>query len=137
MKHAILGGGHFGRSGKSCADIVAGCLILLAAGTLSACTSVDSRPPAQADRGKGLAFAQGSCGGCHAVERYGDSPNPNAPPFARIVNQQGVDETALSSWLRDAHNYPVEMEFYLEGEEVEELVAYMLTLRDENYRPPI
>ena len=41
----------------------------------------------------------------------------------------------LTAWLRDAHNYPEEMEFYLEGPEVDELVAYMLGLRDPNYRP--
>lgn len=85
----------------------------------------------------GLAFAQGSCGGCHAVERHQVSPNPDAPPFPAIVNRQGLTRETLSSWLRDAHNYPEEMEFYLERPEVDELVAYMLTLREEAYRPPI
>ena len=69
--------------------------------------------------------------------RYEASPNPGAPPFARIVNQEGLTAETLSSWLRDAHNYPEEMEFYLEGREVDDLVAYMLTLREANYRPPI
>ena len=85
----------------------------------------------------GLAFAQASCGGCHAVERYSSSPNPDAPPFAGIVNQEGLSPETLATWLRDAHNYPEEMEFSLEGREVEQLVAYMLTLRDESYRPAI
>lgn len=85
----------------------------------------------------GLAFAQGSCGGCHAVGRYGDSPNPDAFPFARIVNQPGLTEATLSSWLRDAHNFPDEMEFYLEPNEVDVLVTYLLGLRDETYRPAI
>ena len=71
------------------------------------------------------------------MERYGASPNAKAPAFAGIVNQSGLTSQTLSSWLRDAHNYPEEMEFYLEGQEVDELVAYMLTLRDTNYRPPI
>ena len=42
----------------------------------------------------------------------------------------------LSSWLRDAHNYPSEMEFQLDSNKVDDLVSYMLTLRDPNYRPP-
>ena len=96
-----------------------------------------AEPSTSARHPEGLAFAQASCGGCHAVERYGASPNPNAPAFAGIVNQPGLTAETLSSWLRDAHNYPEEMEFYLEGPEVDDLVAYMLTLRDVNYRPPI
>ena len=85
----------------------------------------------------GLAFAQGACGGCHAVERLGDSPNPDSPPFAAIANREGLTADTLSSWLREAHNYPQEMEFSLEGREVDDLVAYILTLRDPNYHPAI
>ena len=86
---------------------------------------------------EGLAFAEASCGGCHSIVRHGTSPNPSAPTFAGIVNQEGLTAEALSSWLLEAHNYPEEMEFYLDQQEVDELVAYMLTLRDPNYRPPI
>ena len=102
----------------------------------TACQSLDFADSAESGATKhGLAYAQGSCGGCHAVERYGESPNPSAPPFAHIVNQEGLTRETLSSWLRDAHNYPAEMEFYLEPREVDYLVGHMLTLRDENYRP--
>lgn len=86
---------------------------------------------------RSLALAQGACGGCHAVERYGVSPNPIAPPFAAIVNQQGLTRETLGTWLRDAHNYPEEMDFYLRDNEVEMLVDHMLTLRDPAYRPAI
>lgn len=85
----------------------------------------------------GLAFAQDACGGCHAVARYGDSPHPEAPPFAGIVNQPGLTRSTLDAWLRDAHNYPEEMDVRLDQPAIDALVAYMLTLRDEAYRPPI
>ena len=112
-------------------------LVGLAIG-VTACQPLPSaEQPLPAQQTQGLAFAQASCGGCHAVERFGSSPNQNAPPFAAIVNQRGLTAETLSSWLRDAHNYPEEMEFYLEQREVDDLVAYMLTLRDVNYRPPI
>ena len=78
-----------------------------------------------------------SCGRCHAVGRLGDSPNPNAPPFAAIVNQPNLTADTLSSWLRDAHNYPSEMAFSLSDEQVDELVRYMLTLQEPAYRPAI
>jgi mono/diheme cytochrome c family protein len=107
------------------------------AALLAACQP--AAPPETATpaaRDPGLAFAQGSCGGCHAVERRQLSPNPEAPPFPAIVNQPGLTRDTLGAWLRDAHNYPEEMEFYLEGPEVEALVGYMLTLRGD-YRPAI
>ena len=86
---------------------------------------------------RGLAFAWASCGGCHSVERVGLSSNADAPPFAQIVNQEGLTQATLASWLRDAHNYPAEMEFRLEGSQVDDLVSYMLALRNPNYRPAI
>lgn len=63
------------------------------------------------------------------------SPNPQAPSFPAIVNQQGLTAETLSSWLRNAHNYPTEMEFELDSRRVDDLVEYMLTLTDPNYRP--
>jgi len=92
---------------------------------------------AAAEPHPGLAFAQASCGGCHAVGRQSVSPNPEAPPFAAIVNQEGLTGNTLAAWLRNAHNYPAEMKFSLERRQVNELVSYMLTLRDPNYRPGI
>jgi mono/diheme cytochrome c family protein len=103
---------------------------------MTGCQSLPpSEPAVPSGPHPGLAFAQGACGGCHAVERYGLSPNPDAPPFAAIINRENLTPETLSSWLRDAHNYPEEMEFYLEQAEVDALVRYMLTLEDESYRP--
>jgi mono/diheme cytochrome c family protein len=104
--------------------------------TASACQPTAGGPASAASHA-GLAFAKSACGGCHAVEQRSVSPNPGAPPFARIVNQQGVTRNTLAAWLRDAHNYPSEMNFTLDGRKVDDLVAYMLTLRDPNYRPEI
>jgi mono/diheme cytochrome c family protein len=112
-------------------------LLSLALGIV-ACQPLPSADPSlSANQHSGLAFAQGACGGCHSVERYELSPNPNAPPFAAIINRENLTPATLSAWLRDAHNYPEEMEFYLEGREVDDLVAYMLTLRDADFRPTI
>ncbi len=86
---------------------------------------------------KVLGFAQGACGDCHAVESPGLSPNPEAPAFADIANREGLDAQTLTRWLRDAHNYPEAMDFDLDAPQVEELTDYILTLRDENYEPPI
>ena len=102
---------------------------------VTACQSLS--PGEQRARYEGHALAQATCGRCHAVERLGESPNAGAPPFSGIVNQPGLTRETLSSWLRDAHNYPEEMAFSLDRKNVDALVEYMLTLRDKDYRPPI
>jgi mono/diheme cytochrome c family protein len=94
-------------------------------------------PSGSTPQSRGRAFAQASCAACHAIGRDStSSPNPKAPPFPAIVNQQDLTAETLSSWLRDAHNYPSEMEFQLDSSKVDDLVTYMLTLSDPNYRPP-
>lgn len=104
---------------------------------LAACQGHPAPVPASSSAAlPGQAFAEASCSGCHAVGRHGSSPNPNAPPFAAIANQDGLTAETLTFWLRGAHNYPSEMDFYLNDQRVAELVAYMLTLRDPNYRRP-
>ncbi len=109
------------------------CLALL----LSGCQRLPPTGPAAPNVApEGQAFAQETCGSCHAVGRYGISPNSNAPPFPVIVNQEGVTEETLSVWLRGAHNYPREMDFNLHEADVDRHVAYLLTLRDPNYRRP-
>ena len=94
-------------------------------------------PSASAPQSRGYSFAQASCSSCHGIGRDSAfSPNPNAPPFPAIVNQQGLTNDTLSSWLRDAHNYPSEMQFQLEASKIDDLVDYMLSLSDSSYRPP-
>ena len=109
------------------------CLALPAAAcqSLPTATRATSAPPSQ-----GQIFAQTSCSSCHAIGLYGSSPNPNAPPFGSIANQEGLTAETLSYWLRGAHNYPSEMDFYLNERQVSDLVAYMLALRNPRYRRP-
>ncbi|WP_167737625.1 c-type cytochrome [Sphingomonas parva] len=112
----------------------------LALALLAACqrtpaseTFVVAPPPSSAERGETL--ARSVCAGCHAIDRTGTSPNPNAPPFAAVVNREGVTAETLSAFLADAHNYPREMDFSVHESAVDDLVAWMLTLKDPGYRP--
>lgn len=82
-----------------------------------------------------LAFVQAACGGCHAVEGEVISPNPLSPTFAAIANRPGLDAATLSSWLRDAHNYPEVMDFDLSDAQIKMVADHMLTLRDPAWRP--
>lgn len=103
---------------------------------LGACQQQLVAQSASAPQSPGHAFARASCAACHAIEPGAiSSPNPQAPSFPAIVNQQGLTAETLSSWLRNAHNYPTEMEFELDSKRVDELVTYMLTLKDPDFRP--
>ena len=108
-------------------------LILGACQTVPA-DQVEAAPPIASSDGHAL--AQAACAGCHSVERYGLSPNPKAPEFPTIANARGLSVATLTNWLRNAHNYPEEMDFYLEDDETASLVGYILGLRDEAYQPP-
>lgn len=88
--------------------------------------SPDTRAPA---------FIEAACGGCHAVEPPFLSPNPASPSFAAIANRPGLSETSLAEWLANAHNYPEQMDFTLTRPQIDQIAAYMVTLRDGGYVP--
>lgn len=112
--------------------------MLLYPALLAACQSVPAAEPATATVPPlpGQQLAQASCSSCHAITLYGHSPNPNAPPFGAIANQDGLTRDTLTTWLRGAHNYPRDMDFYLRERDADALVDYLLTLRRADYRRP-
>ena len=100
-------------------------------------SGLDEPPPAKAltdAEHERLAFVQAACGGCHAVEEPGLSPNPASPPFADIANRKGLSHETLVTWLTDAHNYPEVMDFDLDPPQVDDIADYILTLRSDKYR---
>ncbi len=101
--------------------------------------SADTSQPEQkaGPQDAALTFSQAACGGCHAVEYPGASPNPNSPTFAAIANREGVSDETLAEWLANAHNYPEVMDFDLTAEQVELIAQHMRTLRRDDYRPEI
>lgn len=112
-------------------------VIMLTALALSACQTTPASSALQSEEMRqARGFAQAACGGCHGVERYGLSANPEAPEWPTIVNRPGLTEATLRDYLLNAHNYPEQMDFYLDADEVDRLVAYMLTLQQEHYRLP-
>lgn len=78
---------------------------------------------------RGLAFARTHCSACHAVGATQLSPNPEAPPFETVVNTPALTSATLGSWLRNSHNFPEVMNFEIEPGQIDDLAAYMLTLR--------
>lgn len=104
---------------------------------LTGCQSIsDTSDTVSASRVSGTdahGLARQACGECHAIGSSGLSPNPTAPTFYEIANRWGLTLASLTNFLRNAHNYPDEMNFALTNDEEGELASYILTLRDEDY----
>ena len=86
---------------------------------------------------QGELLAEALCSGCHAIEAGAPSPNPHAPQFEAIVNKRDLTEETLAAFLRDSHSYPEQMNFEVAVEDSEALAAYMITLKSDDYRPPV
>ncbi len=110
-----------------------GC-ITISALLLTACQHAPAGNAAHSRTIEDIAFAQASCGGCHAVEDPGISPNPASPTFAEIAQRHGTTRQTLSAFLRDAHNYPEAMDFDLTPQQANALASYMMTLRGARQR---
>ncbi|MFM7377250.1 MAG: hypothetical protein ACKO1O_03830 [Erythrobacter sp.] len=119
-------------------------LLLAALASLAACTTPPGtdNPPAMVGKStspspdtRAPAFIEAACGGCHAVEPPFLSPNPASPSFAAIANRPGLSEKSLGDWLADAHNYPEDMDFTLTPTQIDQIAAYMVTLREAGYVP--
>lgn len=114
--------------------IAIACMLLVMAACVRQPAGVSTRFKPSSE---GYAVARNSCATCHAIDAGSwSSPNPDAPPFSAIVNKQGLTRETLSAWLRDAHNYPTEMDFELDRTKIDDLVSYMLVLADPTYKPP-
>jgi cytochrome c len=76
----------------------------------------------------GRLIAQANCQRCHSIERTGDSPFVEAPPFrdiARIYDVSGIEE-ALVEGIVVGH--PAMPEFQMTGEQAAAITAYIESL---------
>ena len=81
------------------------------------------------DAGRGLAYAQRHCSGCHAVQA-GQlvSPVPAIATFKPIANTPGMTRMALTVWFQSPHpNMP---NLVLEPSARDDVIAYIVSLQD-------
>lgn len=113
---------------------------------LSGCQAISTENPIADDRAvgqlatgspewRGWNFARNRCSDCHAVENGQTSSMSSAPTFAAVVNTPGLTKPTLNRWLRTHGDHPREMYFEIPAEHIDDLVAYMLTLRAEPITP--
>lgn len=81
----------------------------------------------------GRDIADAHCAACHAVGSFGDSPNPDAPPFRAVLSLYGEKnlQDDLIAGMQIAHPMP---EFQINPQGVDALIAYLRTIQD---KPPV
>jgi mono/diheme cytochrome c family protein len=81
------------------------------------------------DAGRGRRYAQTVCAECHAVTASQMvSPNPAVAPFRMIANTPGMTALALTVWFRTPH--PTMPSFVLTQQDTDDVIAYILSLKD-------
>jgi mono/diheme cytochrome c family protein len=83
------------------------------------------------DPQEGFALAQQVCSECHAIRKgLARSPNSRSPTFIELATAPGMTAAALLVALTTPHaGMPM---FMLTAEQREDVIAYILTLREGN-----
>jgi mono/diheme cytochrome c family protein len=76
----------------------------------------------------GFEYAHEVCAACHAISQE-KSPNPKAPRFKEVANTPGMTPTAIKVWLQNA-NHPTMPNIMIKGQELRNLTAYILSLKN-------
>lgn len=105
-----------------------------AAMSLAACetTQGDDAVGGPGNPARGRAMAETHCASCHAISNGTKSPYDGAPTFPQIVARGNLDDyaEAFAEGIMVPHEGRVVMpEFVLNPQEIEDLLAYMKTLR--------
>jgi mono/diheme cytochrome c family protein len=83
----------------------------------------------------GLAYARANCAGCHAIQfNETESPNTDSPAFKAIADTAGMTRTALSVFLQSPHATMPNL--IVGGEDADNLIAYILSLKGEGANAP-
>ncbi len=85
------------------------------------------------DATAGRVLAERNCSTCHAIGPSKQSPVPAAPPFQTLANQWPPEylQEALAEGIQVGHGGTgIQMpEFHFEPQQIEDLIAYLNTLR--------
>jgi mono/diheme cytochrome c family protein len=76
----------------------------------------------------GFEYAHATCAVCHAISEE-KSPIPKASRFKDAANTPGMTPTALMVWLQSA-NHPTMPNIMIRGQELRNVAAYILSLKD-------
>ena len=109
--------------------LILGVVALLGAAPPAGAQDVGDVPVGEiGDPQAGFEYAHSVCRACHAVSQE-PSPVPAAPRFRDIANTPGKTATAIRVWLQSA-SHPTMPNIMIEGKQLRDLTAYILSLKD-------
>ena len=100
--------------------------------SLAACAS----HAAPADTARTASLAHGRelvathCSSCHAIDRTGDSPAPEAPPFRTLSRNYRVDTLAEALAEGISVGHPAMPEFQFAPDDVNDLIGYLQSIQE-------
>jgi cytochrome c len=83
--------------------------------------------PARADARRGAQLARQWCANCHVIGSTSTGPVPEGPPSFQAVAHSGITADQLRGFLSHPHGAMPDLS--LTREEVDDLIAYINTLR--------
>jgi mono/diheme cytochrome c family protein len=109
--------------------VLFGAAYLTAIGGIARAQDVGDIPIGEiGDPQAGFDYARANCATCHALSQE-PTPDPKAPRFRDVANTPGMTATAIRVWLQSAH-HPTMPNIVVEGQELRNLTAYVLSLKD-------
>lgn len=116
------------------ATLVAGCTASASPGLQTVLPAAPSPPSASvvilsdaAERGRVLTST--ACAGCHATGRTGASPMAAAPPFREVAHRYPLNQLEESFGEGLVTGHPAMPQFVFRASEIDDLIAYLETLR--------
>lgn len=77
---------------------------------------------------RGLTLVRTNCAGCHAVDKYSESPLKIAPPFRTLHVKYPIESLRLPLREGVLTSHPTMPVFRLDPGQVEDIIAYLKTL---------
>jgi mono/diheme cytochrome c family protein len=96
--------------------------------TLALLALTSAAPAQDAAETRGHLFAQVHCARCHSIERFGASPNAEAPPFRDLHRRYPIDDLAEALAEGIVTSHPQMPEFVLAPGEIDDLLTYIKAL---------
>jgi mono/diheme cytochrome c family protein len=106
--------------------------VLLGAGWLLALTGSAHAKDQPGNAAAGLRFAEMWCSGCHPVALRIARTGGIAPDFGTIADRPGTNAQMLKAYLDSSH--PLMPNFQLTREETDDVIAYILSLKNPTSR---
>ena len=77
---------------------------------------------------RGLTLVRANCAGCHAVDKFSESPLKVAPPFRALHVKYPIESLRLPLREGVLTSHPTMPVFRLDPGQVEDIIAYLKTL---------